>query len=172
MEMNPLEQYPHHKKILTNLFERVDTEKEYTILDAGSGKTSLYFLTTHFPHSVISAIVYPGDTRKIESIRRHVHASNFSLRELDIQELEPERSFDIVLAHLLLGEAAKFGGNTFENVLHALFKIRTRYLVIVDVLDDPEVKYGMLLRSIAETGTAEHVVSVEKYVGFLILKER
>lgn len=116
--------------------------------------------------------MYPGDARKIESIRRHVHASNFSLRELDIQELEPERSFDIVLVHLLLGEATKFGGNTFEDVLYALFKIKTRYLMIVDVLDDPEVKYGMLLRSIAESGIVEQVVFVEKYVGFLILKQR
>lgn len=172
MKMNPLEQYPHHKEILTRLFERFDTEEEYTILDAGSGKTNLYFLTTHFPHSTICAVVYPGDVRKIESIRGFVDASNFALREIDIQELEPEFSVDIVLAHLLLGEATAFGDNMFENVLRALFGIKTHYLAIVDALDDPDISYGTLSCFIAEKGTVEQVLFVERYVGFLICTER
>jgi trans-aconitate methyltransferase len=161
------ENYATHEKLLEGLFESFDTRRDYRILDAGSGRTSLYFLTTRFPHASITAIVYPGDGRKIKGIRGFVPTNNYILKETDIKNFKGETKFDVVLAHLLLGEATKFG-NTFDDVLNALFSINTDYLVIVDVLKDPEVNYRSILRAIALEGSIRKINCLDKYIGFLI----
>lgn len=63
------ENYATHKKLLEALFRNFDAVRNYRIMDAGSGRTSLYFLTTAFPNATITAVVYPGDDRKIRGIR-------------------------------------------------------------------------------------------------------
>jgi len=161
------ENYATHKNFLEELFESFDIARNYKILDAGSGRTSLYFLTTKFPNATITAIVYPGDERKIKGIREFVSAGNYILREIDIKDFKSEQYFDIILAHLLLGEVTKFG-NTFDDVLNALFSINTEYLVIVDVLEDPDVNYRSILRAIALKGSIKKIRFLDKYIGFLI----
>jgi len=149
------------------LFEGFEREKEYRILDAGSGRTSLYFLTNRFPNSRITAIVYPGDRRKSESIRRFVPHANYVLKEVDIRNLDKNEKSDIVLAHLLLGEATLFG-NTFNDVLSSLFNINSKYLAIVDVLEDSDVDYRAILRAIGSKGSLSKTVFLDKYIGFLV----
>jgi hypothetical protein len=161
------ENYPTHKRLLTELFEGFEREKKYKILDAGSGRTSLYFLTNRFPNSRITAIVYPGDRRKSDSIRRFVQSANYVLKETDIRNLDKGEKSDIVLAHLLLGEAKLFG-NTFNDVLGSLFSINTDYLAIVDVLEDSEVDYRAILRAVGSKGSLVKTVFFEKYIGFLV----
>lgn len=129
------ENYATHGRLLRELFRGFEREKKYRILDAGSGRTSLYFLTNAFPKSEITAIVYPGDRRKSDSIRQFVPSTNYLLKEIDIKNLNQNERFDIVLAHLLLGEAKKFG-NAFDDVLNSLFKVKSDCLAIVDVLED------------------------------------
>ena len=167
MSVNPLQRYPLHKEILDGLFEGFSRDAGYQILDAGSGRTSLYFLTEAFPNSQITAIVYPGDERKKRGIRADISATNYVLREADILGFEQEREFDIVLAHLLLGEATKFGDNTLVGVLDALLGIKTRYLAIIDIVNDPDVDLELLLAGIKRTGTIRKKVLVDKYAGFL-----
>jgi trans-aconitate methyltransferase len=164
------ENYAMHKKLLEELFENFDIRRNYRILDAGSGRTSLYFLTTKFPNANIAAIVYPSDERKMKGINEFIHANNYTLKEIDIKDFKSETTFDIVLAHLLLGEATKFG-NRFNDVLNALFSINTRHLVIVDILEDPDVDYRSILRAIALKGSIEKINYLDKYIGFLISKE-
>jgi ribosomal protein RSM22 (predicted rRNA methylase) len=164
------ENYAIHKKLLEELFESFDTRRNYRILDAGSGRTSLHFLTTEFPDANITAIVYPGDERKIKGINESVHANNYVLKEIDIKDFRSETEFDIILAHLLLGEATKFG-NRFNDVLNALFSIDTEYLVIVDVLEDTDVDYRSVLRAAAQKGSIKKINYSDKYIGFLISKE-
>lgn len=159
--------YAVHKRLLEELLEGFDAERNYRILDAGSGRTSLYFLTTRFPNAAITAVVYPGDERKMKGIREFVPASNYALREIDIKDFKCEQRFDIVLAHLLLGEATKFQ-NRFDDVLNALFAIDSDYLVIVDVLEDPDVDYRSILRAIALKGFVRTLRCFDKYIGFLI----
>jgi hypothetical protein len=160
------ENYAIHEKLLRELFKNFDLNADYRILDAGSGRTSLYFLTERFPHAKILAIVYPRDLRKIKGIREFVHTNNYTLKEIDIKNLGETR-FDIVLAHLLLGEATKFE-NTFDDVLNALFNINTDYMIIVDVLEDPEVDYRSILSSIASKGSINKISFLDRYIGFLI----
>jgi trans-aconitate methyltransferase len=164
------ENYGTHKKLLEELFENFDTRKNYRILDAGSGRTSLHFLTTKFPNANITAIVYPGDERKIEGIKEFVHANNYVLKEIDIRNFKSETEFDMILAHLLLGEATKFG-NRFNDVLNALFSIKTRYLVIVDVLEDTDVDYRSILAATAQEGSIKKINFSDRYIGFLISKK-
>lgn len=161
------ENYTTHERLLTEIFEGFEREKKYKILDAGSGRTSLYFLTNRFPNSRISAIVYPGDRRKSESIRRFVPSTNYVLKEVDIRNLAGNEELDIVLAHLLLGEATLFG-NTFDDVLLSLFSINSHYLAIVDVLEDSDVDYRAILRAISSRGSLNKTVFLDKYIGFLV----
>jgi hypothetical protein len=162
--------YATHRKLLRELFRGFEKEKKYKIMDAGSGRTSLYFLTNAFPDSEITAIVYPGDRRKSDSIRQFVPSTNYLLKEIDIRNLDQKQKFDIVLAHLLLGEAKKFG-NTFDGVLDSLFKVKSDRLVIVDVLEDPDVDYRAILRAIGSKGSLTKTVFLDKYVGFLVACE-
>ncbi|PJE81257.1 hypothetical protein COU58_03430 [Candidatus Pacearchaeota archaeon CG10_big_fil_rev_8_21_14_0_10_32_42] len=157
---------PIHKKVIGELFEPIG-KKVNTILDAGSGRTSLYFLTKKFPKSKITAIIYPGDKRKSEGIKESIH-NDFLLKEVDIKNFDPIKKFDVVLAHLLLGEATKFNKNKFDEILDSLFKIKSKFIVIIDVFDDPEVNYGKILKKISSTGEIKKVYSKDKYLGFLI----
>lgn len=161
------ENYGTHARLLTELFEGFEREKKYKILDAGSGRTSLYFLTNRFPNSRVTAVVYPGDRRKSESIRKFVPSTNYVLKEVDIRNLDEKEELDIVLAHLLLGEATLFG-NTFDDVLSSLFSINSDYLAIVDVLEDSDVDYRAILRAIGSKGSLNKTVFLDKYIGLLV----
>lgn len=165
------ENYATHGELLGELFESFEVKRNYRILDAGSGRTSLYFLRSRFPHARITAIVFPGDQRKIKSIREFVPPSYYMLKEIDIINFNGKEEFDIVLAHLLLGEASKFG-NTFDDVLDALFSIKTKHLVIMDVLEDPDVNYRSILRAIAMKGSIRKISCLDKYIGFLISMDK
>jgi trans-aconitate methyltransferase len=161
------ENYATHERLLTELFEGFEGKKKYRILDAGSGRTSLYFLTRRFPNSRITAIVYPGDRRKSDSIRGFVPHASYVLKEVDIRNLDETEKSDIVLAHLLLGEVTLFG-NTFNDVLSSLFSINSEHLAIVDVLEDPEVDYRAILRAIGSKGSLSKTVFMDKYIGLLV----
>ena len=162
------ERYTIHETLLEELFKSFDKQSEYRILDAGSGRTSLFFLTKAFPNSQVTAIIYPGDQRKIDGITQCVSARNYLLEEISIENfIDKREEFDIVLAHLLLGEATMFG-NTFHAVLSALFNIRTHYLVIVDMLEDPDVDYRSILKAISLKGSLRETAFVDRYIGFLI----
>jgi trans-aconitate methyltransferase len=161
------ENYATHEKLLTELLEDFEREKNYRILDAGSGRTSLHFLASRFPNGRITAIVYPGDRRKSDSIRRFVPNANYVLKEVDIRNLDKKEKSDIVLAHLLLGEATLFG-STFNDVLSSLFNVNWKYLAIVEVLDDSDVDYRAILRAIGSKGSLVKTVFLDKYIGFLV----
>ncbi|MCK4420430.1 hypothetical protein KAW48_01435 [candidate division WOR-3 bacterium] len=160
---------PIHIKLLEKLFSDVDIVSVANILDAGSGRTSLTFLTDFFPKSNITALVYPGDERKKSGIAESVTADNFVLKETDLHDFDTTRQFDVVLAHLLLGEATKFSKESFGKMLNALFGIDTSYLAVVDILEDPQVNYRALLRSIAQH-RIQKIIYLDKYIGFLVKK--
>ena len=129
-----------HRIILNDFFNFIKSENITSILDAGSGKTSLSIITNSFPNSHIDAIIYPGDVRKINSIREIiVQNKNISVIEKDICRDIVDKEYDVIIAHLLLGEAAKFG-NTFEDLLEKIINMKYKYLIIVDYLEDPTVK--------------------------------
>lgn len=163
---------PIHNKILKQLFSEFKRDKKYKILDAGSGRTSLSFLSKQFPESKITAIIYPGDERKRSGINESVKTKNYVLQEADLHRFKQKTKFDIVLAHLLLGEATKFSKKPFVKMVESLFKIKTDYLVLIDILDDPVVDYNILLQHFAKKGQIQKVVFEGEYIGFLLRAKR
>ncbi len=129
-----------HYNNLIKMFKVID-ENISDILDAGSGKSSLFTLTDYF-NVKVDAIVFPGDTRKINSIKENVK-NNYNLIELDICKKEITKKYDLVLSHLLLGEALKWN-NTFDNLLEKLLNINSKYFIIYDYLEDNNINYNYL----------------------------
>jgi len=161
---------PVHSTILKDLLVDFDNGKELKILDLGSGRTSLSFLTNLFKNSIINAIIYPGDERKKTGIINNVKANNYVLEEIDINNCVQKSEFDIVLAHLFLGEAKKFSKEPFSKTLDSLFKIRTKYLAIVEIANDPSVDYALLSEYMNKDCKIIKNTKEEEYIGFLIQK--
>ena len=126
-----------HLRILRELLSDLSISDNYHILDAGSGKTSLSTIISCFPKANVDAIVYPGDERKLKTIRS-MQSNKVNVVELDICDTPIPAHYDLVVAHLLLGEASKFG-NAFHNLLQSFLSIQSRYYIIIDYLEDPKV---------------------------------
>lgn len=173
-----------HEILLNKLLEYVDKKSISKIMDAGSGKTSLSYIVNEFPNSKVDAVIYYNDDRKKKSIIENITASNYNLLEMDIVKNHVVKEYDLVLAHLLLGEAEKFGNN-FEVLLEKLLEIKTKYLIIIDIKEDPSVDYSYLEREINQKYKIiakceikkEHPQQFENfisknYVGYVIFEER
>lgn len=159
------------KELLDVLFERIEGKIE-NVLDVGSGRTSIFYLTDKYKDVVVEGVVYPGDDRKIGPIKEYIRNDNYKLIETDILDFNPKKSYDVILAHLFLGEAEKFGDNKFEKILAKLFTINTKYLIIVNLFRD-NINYNLLLKQISEYGDIvgiKHVISEdgETSLGMLI----
>lgn len=126
-----------HITILRGLLSGLSITDNSRILDAGSGKTSLSTIISCFPEASVDAIVYPGDERKLKTIRG-MQSDKVNVVEQDICETPVPARYDLVVAHLLLGEALKFG-NPFQDLLQKLFSIQSRYYIVIDYLEDPKV---------------------------------
>lgn len=135
-----------HKIILNDFLDRIKGENITSILDAGSGGTSLSIISRSFPNTSIDAVVYPGDIRKINSIKKITeYKENISVIEKDICEDNVIKAYDIVVAHLLLGEASKFG-NSFEDLIKKIITMKYKYLIIIDYLEDPSVNENDIMK--------------------------
>lgn len=165
-----------HKKLLDALLKDIDGGGFKSVVDMGSGRTSLTYLTDKFKKAKVKAVVYPGDHRKIGPILECVKSKNYEIIESDIRDLKLREKVDLVLAHLFLGEAEKFAENSFDNIIERLFEIKTKYLVIVDILSDKNVNYRSLLKLIVQKGkilNLNYITNKEgaDYIGFLIKKK-
>ena len=140
------------KKLLDSLFNAVELKEIKNVLSIGSGRTSIFYLTDRFGDLNIKGVVYPGDERKIVPIKECVKNNNYELIESDIKDFNSNKSFDIILAHLFLGEAEQFGENQFKIILEKLFSIKTKYLILVNLFRD-NINYNFVLKEIAQKGS-------------------
>ena len=133
-----------HITLLRNYLAVLNSASITKILDAGSGKTSLSAIIDYFPTAEIDAVVYPGDERKLKSIDALVsmHKTLHPI-ELDLCTSTIKNDYDLVVAHLLLGEATKFG-NSFETLLRRLLSVHSKKFIIIDYLEDPNVDPAMI----------------------------
>jgi hypothetical protein len=133
-----------HKIILNELLTHANDREILNILDAGSGITSLEIILSKFKNIIIDAIVYPGDLRKINSIKSTISEKDkYNLIECDICKEPINQAYDLVVSHLLLGEATKFG-NRFETLFIKLMTINFKYLILIDYLEDKSVDYNLI----------------------------
>ena len=65
------------KNVLEYLFKEISNKKIKKVLDIGSGRTSIYYLTSKFKNLKIKGMIYPGDTRKITPIIECVKNKNY-----------------------------------------------------------------------------------------------
>lgn len=149
----------HHN----NLNKLLNLDNINKVLDAGSGKTSLNYLINKYPNAEIDAIVYPGDNRKINSIKENI-SWKYNLKELDLCKDDIVGTYDLVLAHLLLGETSKFN-NDFQDLFHKLMSINSKYFLIYDFSEDPQVDFDYIHKYI-KTKDFEYVDS-----GYFLKKE-
>ncbi len=126
-----------HTVILRELLSDLTAKNITHILDAGSGKTSLSAIAACFPEARVDAVVYPGDERKLCSIRPML-TETLRAMEQDICKDPIDGAYDLVVAHLLLGEAVKFG-NSFHSLLENLLAVKSRYFILIDYQEDPNV---------------------------------
>lgn len=129
-----------HLELISHIVKDIDKKEIKKVLDAGSGKTSLSILLQLFPSSEIDAIVFYNDFRKINTIKESVESLRYTLTEKDICKDYIDKEYDLILAHLLLGEAAKWG-NKFKDLLANLIKIKCKYLIIYEIKEDPSIDY-------------------------------
>ncbi len=135
-----------HKNILDSMLD-----DEYTnILDLGSGKTSMSLLLNKFQDSNITGVCYPGDNRKLDKIKSEC-IGKYSLIEKDICKDSIEDRFDLILCHLLFGEATKFG-NTLENMSGKVFGLDSKYILVIDYLEDPDIDFDLLIQTAKDKG--------------------
>ena len=146
-----------HITILRRFLSDLSIADISRVLDAGSGKTSLSTIISCFPKARVDAIVYPGDERKLITIR-NMQSDRVNVVEQDICDTAIRAHYDLVVAHLLLGEASKFG-NTFQDLLQNLFSIQSRYYIIIDYLEDPKVDADAI-RTYCETAN----LKVQDYI--------
>ena len=138
------------QKLLDSLFAGI-MEPVKNVLDVGSGRTSIAYLAERYKHLQVVGIVYPGDARKTGPIRECVKSENYTIIEADFAALDLHEQYDVVLAHLFLGEAEKFSKGGFAAMVAKLFTLKTRYLVMVNLFRDA-VDYNVVFKAIAEKG--------------------
>ncbi|MDF2865369.1 MAG: hypothetical protein K0R72_178 [Clostridia bacterium] len=141
-----------HKKILEDMLK----DCYNNILDLGSGKTSMSLLLNKFKNSNITGICYPGDIRKLDKIRE-VCKGKYMLIEQDICIEVPNEKYDLVLCHLLFGEATKFG-NTVNKMADNVFSIDSDKILVIDYLEDVDINFLKL-------------ISIAKKKGYEIIKK-
>ena len=150
-----------HYKILLKLVKNIENERIDKILDAGSGKTSLSALLKLFPDSNIDAIVFYNDFRTINSTKETIISQRYILKEKDICKDDITEKYDLVLAHLLLGEANKWGNN-FNDLLLKLSNINSKYLIVYDLKEDTSIDYNYLEQTLDEKFTIVAKEEIDK----------
>jgi hypothetical protein len=135
-----------HKKILEDMLT-----KNYTnILDLGSGKTSMSLLLNKFSKSNITGICYPGDNRKLDKIKEEC-IGKYNLLQKDISKEEVEGKYDLILCHLLFGEATKFN-NTVIDMVNKVFSINSKDILVIDYLEDVDIDFDELIEIASSKG--------------------
>lgn len=140
-----------HDKIVKNMIKRLNSAQIKKIIDAGSGKTSASILLKYFPMAQVDAIVFPGDNRKKNPLENAIGSNRLEVFETDFCKSCVRKKYDFCLAHMLLGEAHNFG-NHFSDLFHQLMDIKSKYFLIIDVLEDPAVHFRYMEQYFKEKG--------------------
>ena len=140
-----------HDKIVRTLIKKLECEKIKKIIDAGSGKTSASIMLKYFPLAQVDAIVFPGDNRKKNPLENAIGSDRLEVVETDMCKACFRKKYDLCLVHLSLGEAHNFG-NHFSDLFHQIMGIKTKYFLIIDILEDPAVHYRYMDHYFREKG--------------------
>ena len=138
-------------KIVKRMTKSLDCAQFKKVIDAGSGKTSASLMLKYFENAQLDAIVFPGDNRKKNPLQNAIGSDRLEVVEADICKSCFRKKYDLCLAHLSLGEAHNFG-NHFSDMFHQLMDIKSKYFLIVDILEDPAVHFRYMEHYFKEKG--------------------
>lgn len=175
------------EKLMNLLFQKIKDRNIITIMDAGSGDTSLSSLLSHFKEANIDAITYPKDSIKTKEVLKNIVSQRYQLFEYDLAQTDITKQYDLVLSHLTLGNAIHYNTDSkelFRNIL----TFDSRFFVFVDVKENPTLNFEymktyiqenhMRLLSVIEmTKTKPEIATIQgtkfvekTYVGYLVEK--
>jgi predicted adenylyl cyclase CyaB len=144
--MKSLIKKEQHRYILDEMLNENYTK----ILDLGSGRTSMNLLLDKFENSNITGVCYPGDNRKLDKIKQEC-TGDYLLLEKDICKDSIKEKYDLILCHLLFGEAIKFN-NTVENMAKNVFNLKSKEILVIDYLEDIDIDFEMLINIASQQG--------------------
>ena len=137
-----------HSSLLLPLFEKCSESKN--VLDAGSGRTSMSLILSYFTNANVTGVVYPGDERKLKPLAEF-NASNLTLVESDLVKNELKAEYDLVVCHLLFGEAIMWG-NTLETLINSITRLNAKNVIVCDIAEDPSVDKDLIISKFNECG--------------------
>ncbi len=130
---------PEHSKLFKEIFGLIKSQKIDFVADIGSGRTSLYNITQTYPNAVVDAIIETPTILGIKQMHKAVKAKNWEVVKTDITKQKINRQYDLAVAHLAISRGiAK--GHTLEDMKKGIFSLYTKYLLIVENLNDPNIK--------------------------------
>lgn len=129
-----------HQSLLLPLFD--ECENVSCVLDAGSGRTSMSLLLSYFTSASVTGVVYPGDERKLNPISAF-KADNMKLVETDLVKNELSCEYDLVLCHLLFGEALMWE-NSLNNLVNSITRLNAKNVIVCDIFEDPSVDRSVI----------------------------
>ena len=138
-----------HDKIIKTMIKRINPTELKKVIDAGSGKTSASILLKYCVNAHVDAIIFPGDNRKKNPLENAIGSDRLKIVEADMCKTCFRKKYDLCLAHLTLGEAHNFGYH-FSDLFHQVMDIKSKYYLIVDILEDPAVHFRYLEQFLKE----------------------
>lgn len=137
-----------HENLLVPLFS--ECENICSVLDAGSGRTSMSLILSYFKEAAVTGVVFPGDDRKLNPLTSF-KADNLKLVETDLVKNELSCDYDLVVCHLLFGEALMWG-NSLENLVNSITRLKAKNVIVCDIVEDPSVDKDIIVKSFEKSG--------------------
>lgn len=128
-----------HSKLFKEMFHLLGSEKIEYIADIGSGRTSLYNLTKEYPNAVIDAIIETPTMLGIAQMKKAIKARNWEVIKADISTQKINRQYDLVVSHLAISRGIE-KGKTLEEMKKGVFSLYTKYLLVIENLNNPNIK--------------------------------
>lgn len=148
-----------HENLLVPLFS--ECENISSVLDAGSGRTSMSLILSYFKEAAVTGVVFPGDDRKLNPLTSF-KADNLKLVETDLVKNELSCDYDLVVCHLLFGEALMWG-NSLENLVNSITRLKAKNVIVCDIVEDLSVDKNLIINKFKKSGyNVKTSVTVQK----------
>ncbi len=130
---------PEHSRLFKEVLGLIKSQKIDFIADIGSGRTSLYNITETFPNAMVDAVIEVPTTAGIGQMKKAVKSKNWEIIKADITTQKINRQYDLTVAHLAISRGVD-RGHDVESLKKGIFAVYTKYLLIVENLNNPNIK--------------------------------
>lgn len=130
---------PEHSKLFKEIFSLIRSQKIDFVADIGSGRTSLYNITAAYPDATVDAIIEIPTVLGIKQMKKAVKSKNWEVIKADVTTQKINRQYDLAVAHLSISRGID-RGHTLEDMKKGVFSLYTKYLLVVENLNNPNIK--------------------------------